>query len=308
LTKGERKYIDSVRAILATRIAFYGKVVDEKGNPVEGATAEFGALDAFWESGSDYVRKSDKDGLFSITGIRGGAVRVEVSKEGYYQILDSSDGGFSATVQATPELMAGIKPPYEGGYDRPLPSKNAPAVFVLRKMGQTEPLIQVETGGIRIPKDGKPVDVNLSDSRGGGRVPGTTVVRVQAWTDDRGKRPNVPMHYDWRCRVSVPCGGLAPRDGEFEFMAPEGPYEGFDEVTMGRDSLNWRQRFKREYFVRFPDGTFARMSFEFTSGGDHFCVIKSFLNPRSGSRNLEFDPAKVVRPGRPAPAKAPGRR
>ena len=58
---------------------------------------------------------------------------------------------------------------------------------------------------------------------------------------------------------------------------------------------DWSSRAHRAYFLKLANGNYARVSFEMVAGGDHFFQLESFLNP-SGSRNLEFDPAKAITP------------
>jgi hypothetical protein len=93
----------------------------------------------------------------------------------------------------------------------------------------------------------------------------------------------------------VPGGGLVERKEQFEFEAPVEGYQQFDQVVMLANDPSWKKRFKKSYFARFASGNYARIQFEFTSGGDHFFMIESYFNPRFGSRNLEFDPQKVVK-------------
>jgi hypothetical protein len=51
----------------------------------------------------------------------------------------------------------------------------------------------------------------------------------------------------------------------------------------------------KEYFAKLPDGRYARFSIKFYAGNRNFIVFESYLNPKSGSRNLEFDPQKTVK-------------
>ena len=265
--KEKRKQaIESIKQIFQTPITFHGKVIDQNGDPVPQAKVTYGALDKFWESGTDYQGSSDSNGLFSISGIKGGALLVAVQKEGYYPFDRHSAAGFSATMVPTPELMKKLKPPYEGGYDKPLPTQDNPAIFVLHKMGETEPLIKIGTGGVVIPKDGTPKEINFAN--GGKQAGSQTALRVEAWTSNEGLTANQP--YDWRCRISIPGGGLIERKGEFDFEAPLEGYQLADEVVMRQNDKPWKNRFKKEYFAKFPNDTYGRFKIEFVPGGDLF--------------------------------------
>ena len=101
------------RSFFKTPISFYGKVIDEKGNPIEGADVKFSAHDQTNPSiqSSHYSCTSDKDGLFSVTGIHGAGLYVEVSKRGYYKTpafdghLGSSGGFRYAGVPSNTDLI-----------------------------------------------------------------------------------------------------------------------------------------------------------------------------------------------------------
>src|SRR3954467_7277950 len=70
-----------------TPIAFYGRVMDQYGDPVPDADVKFSANDkASGGRPSEYAGKTDTGGRFSIEGIVGITLGVEVSKLGYYSI------------------------------------------------------------------------------------------------------------------------------------------------------------------------------------------------------------------------------
>lgn len=77
-----------------TPIEFFGKVVDEKEQPVAGALIEFAWTGTPEKYGGDGVGKrtltSDSNGMFSLTGVGGKGMTVYVSKEGYYRRSESN--------------------------------------------------------------------------------------------------------------------------------------------------------------------------------------------------------------------------
>lgn len=259
-----------------TPISFWGKVVDEKGNPVSEALVKLGTADRPWETGSSYTRTTDANGLFSITGVRGLSISINVSKDGYYQ-TQHSRGQLS---YAQPS-----------GNKEPLPVSGKPMVFELRKMGETVPLIRVSERPIRVPKNGTPVEVNFST--GQAMAAGQNGLKVECWTEDQNK--NAQSQYTWRCRLSVPGGGLVERTGQFSFEAPPDGYKDVVEIEMPQSSSAWAKGADKDYFAKLPGDRYARFTFGLTTGGDHFFVVASYLNPTPGNRNLEFDPTKVVK-------------
>jgi hypothetical protein len=258
-----------------TPIEFYGKVVDESTNPVADAQVDFGCNDLSAEGTSNYHTNSDGNGVFSITGIAGKLLSVNVSKAGYYP--SKQDNGYFT---------------YAGANVNFVPDARNPVVFHLRKMGAAEPLIRFKKS-FHIPKDGTPVGVDLET--GNLAASGNAVFKVECWTNDQGKRPG--QQYDWKCRVSVIGGGIQPYTDEFPFSAPDGGYESSEEIDMtAKPAQEWQSDVERRYFIRTTDGKFGRVVFGMIAGGDHFCVIESYLNP-SGSRNLEFDPNNTIQAG-----------
>lgn len=76
----QKKFI----AVFNTPITFYGKVIDQYGEPVPQADVRLSANDEpLGGPTSEYVRKTDVNGLFSIDGIVGLTLAVAVSKPGY---------------------------------------------------------------------------------------------------------------------------------------------------------------------------------------------------------------------------------
>jgi hypothetical protein len=111
---------------------------------------------------------------------------------------------------------------------------------------------------------------------------------VQCWTDDQGKRPG--QKFNWRCKLTVPGGGLQVLTGEFPFLAPESGYQPSVEIDMPASlDVGWRNKAATSYFLRLGNGDYARIEFEMIPYGEHFAMVKCYLNS-TGSRNLEGEP------------------
>ena len=267
-----RQVVAAIESALNAPITFYGKVVDQNGSPVPFARAAYGLLDKFNESGSNGHVDADANGFFTIQGVRGAAIGVNVSKSGYYQIHKVSDQYFS----------------YGSGGDsmsKPPPPRDNPAVFVLQKMGEPVSLIFVSSRQVDVPRAGQSVSINLAGEQA---VEGN--LQMSSWIGDSNQRP-----FDWRYQLSIPGGGLIERKAQFDFEAPNANYQSTVEINMAADAEQWNNRLTKEYFAKLGDGRFARFSVRFYPGNRNFVVLESYLNPTPGSRNLEFDPAKVVK-------------
>lgn len=266
--------VNKIDGILKTPITFYGRVIDQNGDPVPSADVFYGVLDRFATAGATNQTRTQPDGTFTIKGARGAVLQVGVRREGYYMIDGESASSFAYGVSPDENT----KSP---------PTQFQPAVFKLRKRGFAESLIKLRQN-YRIPHNGVPVQVDLSS----GKISSSGDLRVEAWTsqdlhNDRG-------HYDWRCRISILNGGLVLKAAPFEFQAPTDGYRCCDEMVMPRTATDWQPTLKREYFLQLANGRYARMQFEIFAGGDHFFTVEAYVNPTPGSRNLEFDPAKQI--------------
>lgn len=263
-----------------TPILFYGKVVDQNGNPVPDAEVEYSGNNIPWGGAARRHIKTDANGEFRITST-GISLSVNVSKENYRSLLRRSD--------ISPEEAAGD--PYSSdsfnyaklfGPTVHKPDKVHPVIFTLHKSGELEPLINQPGKDLIMTKDGSPIRVELN--------PGNpkSVIEMQCWTDD--KIPNAERHYDWRFKMTVLNGGLEERLDEIAFIAPPSGYEerSFD-YSMKKDlpGNQWKDEVAKSFFVRFEDDTYAIFDVKMISGGGHFAVVRSRLNPKPGSRNLE---------------------
>jgi Carboxypeptidase regulatory-like domain len=79
---------------LSGPVEFYGKAVDENGDPVPGANATIRCL-VFPEHQITTNAPTDSNGLFTIGGIQAQALSVVVSKEGYAEIPGTNEHHFA---------------------------------------------------------------------------------------------------------------------------------------------------------------------------------------------------------------------
>jgi hypothetical protein len=273
LTKTDVENMAKIRAAYSSPIVFFGKVIDRDGHPVANAKIHYSVADKYFRSDSKYEAMSDDSGLFSIRDVAGAGIWVNATKEGY-EGTDHSGASF--------------------GYGVPTanspPSQQSPAIFVLRKKGPGESLIKISSRQFAVPKSGDPVGVNLS--KGKATRGSDAQIQVESWVNDgvRDERGR----FDWRCRVIVPDGGLVERDKN-NFEAPENGFGPSEEFSISKLQKDWSDRVEREYFLKLKDGTYARVKFQMMAGGHYnFFVLESYVNP-SGSRNLEYDPAKEIK-------------
>jgi hypothetical protein len=266
--------VASVLAAYAVPITFHGKVVDEIGNPIPGATIKLGATDSLTGDGTYYHRMSDEAGFFELHGARGLAVAVWVSKEGYYTMERYRGMNFT---------YGGVR----GKHDPKNPTSDNPAIFVLHKIGKVSRLVHVPLRTIKIPKDGTPVEVDITTGRPVKSGMGQIVFEVKTMNHDID--PNEMEPYEWEASMRVVSGGVVERKAESDFEAPEGGYKDFFRAGMKKGDQPWRKGFENHFFAKLGNGQFARFQVELTTAGDHFITLETFLNPTPGDRNLYYD-------------------
>ena len=143
----------------------------------------------------------------------------------------------------------------------------------------------------KLDTKGTPAEISLYTgqkvSRGEGQF------RVQYWME----APEDPSQrqFPWRCRITVPGGGLQATTEEFAFTAPEKGYSEAVEVVSESRPEAWSRKMDQSYYVRLPDGNYGRVKFNLVGSQNPFFGVEAFINP-SGSRNLEYDGAVQPKP------------
>jgi hypothetical protein len=200
---------------------------------------------------------------------------VEVSKDGYGRIPNQSYGSFGYGVQGA----------------EPSPTKEQPAVFVLRKKLAPAQLLVVKSKQYALPQNGSVVGIDLRTGRKTDATSATlTLSTVTTAAVDLPK-----ARFDWTVRISVPSGGLLETDGFSTAEAPEDGYLPTVEITMRATNDGWTDAVRKKYFVRCGDGTYALIKLDVMLDPKfNFCALESYLNANPGNRNLEYDPATAI--------------
>lgn len=263
-----------------TSIQLYGKVVDQHGDPVPGATVRLFPVDAPFgdDSKSKMTMVSDKDGRFSVKGLHGFSLGVQVSKEGYLHL--SPLGG--------PSSSASISYAHGAKRGKRCSHPETPLVLQLHKVGPIEPMVYVKEKRWRLPVDGSLRLVAL-DSEGGR---GEHQIEFR-FNSDWSKLPmdneiNSKL-FDWSFEARIPGGGFVWNDSDYNFEAPESGYKEsirYDyPASLPRDK--WKRFQNGRYFVIFPDGSHARIRLDIDGASDRRpLAMTSWLSLKPGSRNL----------------------
>lgn len=188
-----------------TAIEFYGKVLDQDGNPVAGATADIVWTDMSPDGSSHMAVTSDGTGLFSVTGISGKHLTVRVTKDGYLRETSKGRSAF--------EFVGFWEPTY---YES---DRNNPVIFYLRKKGEPAPLVSSE--GKFVLTFGTPSPIPMPPSTG---TP--SPIKITVFESDAKTRK-------WQAHISVDDGGIVPALEEFPFEAPQEGYQSSLDLNQG---------------------------------------------------------------------------
>ncbi len=260
-------------------ISFYGKVVDENGQPVEGAEIHFSWTDLSPAGGSETKITSDGNGLFSLTNIRGKHLGINsVTKTGYYTSLQQSQFSFEYAIKS------------EANFHRPDPA--SPVIFHLKKKGEAEPLMHAEPlYGFSIDRVPHYIDLETGKKTVGGSPVGDIAVRVE-----RPSQASNREKYNWSVSFEAMNGGVVETEEEFPFLAPDSGYQPAIELKYDANDPKWKNYVEKKFYLKSRGGKlYARIKVGIYPLYQNASAIRFeyFANP-SGSRNLEFDPEKQI--------------
>lgn len=298
-SRGERdkqylqQKIEAIRAIVKegnVPIEFLGQVVDQENHPIEGVKVKAHSRETYEEEPGRAGTKwptmeimTDSDGMFRISGLRGDVLGIDSIEKDGYELTKKGELSFSY---------------HSGEIGRSyVPDLSKPVIYRMWKKGETEPLIahKVEQ---RIPYDGTPVLFDLAtgkevNSGGDLRVTLMRNPQVIRWGD---------RNYEWKATFeAVGGGGLIESKDDFMYRAPESGYEPKIEIETKPGNPNWAMEKRIAFYLKSRGGqNYARVVLDLMTGSDKPKTgfsFESYLNP-SGSRNLEYDPAKEIKPER----------
>ena len=278
IVKKNFKAITHITKMYSAPIEFYGKAIDQHGEVVSGAKVTYSVASVYFGEPKKKYKTTNNDGTFSISGLKGSSLYVDLAKDGYHRIAESK-GSFS---YGSP------------GSKKPSRDLDNHIIFVLHKKGETEPLVKYRKRYKGISKQGVPINVNLMSGQKTTKDNANFI--LESWTYDEGKLPNKPMEYAWKCKITVPEGGLIERKDNLDFVAPENGYVQSItyEMPANPTDMKWRNREEKHFFVKLKNGNYARIDFLFSTSGSQILRLNTHINPNKGSLNLEYDKTKDV--------------
>jgi len=258
-------------------VDLYGQVVDQNGDPVAGASIKIYPLEGpSPDHGRVLTQTADAGGRFHVTGLKAASVGIDASHPGYIPLSD-----LGPAKPASGRVIDYDSPSGTGPLHR---NPATPAILTLIKPLPPEPLDKIVGRRTDLPGNGDPRWLEMDREH---RIE----VRCPSEWDQHpeGQR----QKYSWRVELKLPeGGGFVERHGPEDFEAPSGGYQ--EAVVLDfPESLptgKWHPDVERSYFVRFPDGLYARLDFSMGTGYAQFARWSSWLNPKAGSRTLTVLP------------------
>jgi hypothetical protein len=257
---------------------FYGKVIDQYGQPVTGADVTLGINLAIGRGGSQKTQ-TDAAGLFQFTGIKGQSLNITPEKKGF-QIEGHG---------------LGLK-----GLNGPETSPDNRTIYTMWKLKGPEPMMHKEVNSRKIQPDGRvfTIDFLKNEITEGTNVAGDVVFQIKRPPEIKPREK-----YDWSFVMTAIDGGfIEVTNDDYLNEAPKSGYQ--PQYEMNRYATNvmnystWQlYRTDRTFFLKSRGGQvyghFQIKDLDPDYRGMAALRIESFINP-SGSRNLEFDPAKQI--------------
>jgi hypothetical protein len=277
-------------------IEFYGRALDQFGEPVPAAEVKGVVIVNTGTRGGEMRRQTTTDGqgYFQFGGFKGQDLGIGISKEGYEYRRRNSSFSYSY---------------FEADHKRHIPDPKKPVVFILWKKQGADALIHYEKEW-RFPVNTRPVKIDLLKAKIGEAQTDLTInVSRSPLNMQYGERG-----FAWKVLIDVEGGGLV-HTGETEYynQAPSSGYKPHLEYAQeaqsvrdaqeGRIKWTWREGVAETFYITSRNGqNYGRLNLEIRPNidrkeGDNqaLVAVKIWLNP-NGSRNLEFDPANVIKP------------
>jgi len=250
------------------QINFYGRVIDQEGVGVQGATINYqleraGKLMADGSIANNNQKArclSANDGLFSIQGAKGLTLTIlSIEKEGY---RDGKQNVRSFGYRGTPNLHhADLKTPVD---------------FLLIRNN--------------IPKTKKLYDKRLTFSWNQGPVdiPIPSVGKITI-SPKRDWKPGQLRDFDWQVEISIDGADLLEIEMGQAKIAPKEGYQKSFKYGSNKGDLQWAGGIQQHYAFRTKSGLFGFLNFDLATDredGAQSTTLEVRLN-ESGSRNLD---------------------
>lgn len=275
------KAIDSITG----PIEFYGRVVDQFGEPVAGAEVVYSVNSAPGFGGPGrYTATTDDDGRFAVSGVRGIKILILEAKKPGYAI--NALGRFRMHSKNPAELVSTYTP-------------DNPYVIHAWKLPKAADVWSASHSKVKLIPDGRPYSVTFADRRASieeGRSDKAHLwISMTAEPDEKLYRQG-----NWSIVIEAVDGGVQPTEDVLMYEAPEAGYSRRWERSYSMGEADYESVIRRQefYFVAHNKGVYGRLimdiyPFTYRSrtqldkgiANDSSIYLNYTVNPH-GSRNL----------------------
>ncbi len=259
--------------ILAQRAAnaqpqdFYGRVIDQHGQPISGVavTGNLNVMGGLGDGANNQTltTQSDTNGLFQFTGIKGWHLGIVAKKAGYAMSLTKGPTGKTT-------------------------NPNDRKIFTLWKLQGAEPLVSINQR-YKFHYTDAPINFDLL---AGKTVPGGGDIQIVM-----SRSPGVVSgrtRQNWGVQVAAVAGGLIEADGQegITFEAPESGYQPSVSFVISTNApYKWFGGFDQTFFLESRNGqVYSKVNFSITINqqpDDYVWVEFHGVASTNGSRNWE---------------------
>ncbi len=252
-------------------VHFYGKAVDQDGNPLSEVKIMLAVRQWYvqsyvgWNAEGKmlrFERTTGADGKFELRDVKGDAVDIQAIEKQGYQLSPKAERSYGAVTDPS-----------------------SPVIFKMWKQGPQKPLVTGQKVFGIIP-DGRVYTLDLLQGKKveGDQTDGDLRVRIIRQADAKPR-----SKYQWSFSVEAIRGGLLQTEDEFMYLAPESGYESKISMELMPSDTNWTSLVKRQLFLRSRAGrVYGRLQVEVHAiyNDKSACEVNYAVNP-DGSRNLQ---------------------
>jgi hypothetical protein len=283
--RGENKEVDKrelLREFNDREIRFYGRVLDEHDHPLAGVGVSGTVI---YNNGSEQgVRNvstsTNADGLFTISGVNGRTLGIDLAKEGY---------GFRG---AGPFQFSQLFPTSE----RHEPDAARPVILKMWSLTEAQPLVHGRMKSFQLSPTGDALNIDLLTGRAvasGGDV----ILRFHGNLSGKVAEGGP---FDWSLLLAANGGGVRASPSTDVSVAPSDGYAQSAAIEMNLTAPDWDNTVDRAYFVKSRNRLYSRLIVHFNASANpqfaSYVTLTWWTNP-SGSTSLVEDANRAIDPG-----------
>jgi hypothetical protein len=287
-------------------VVFYGKCVDQNGNPIAGVSVK-AKLTKMRKSMTSVLANGSFKYYVYLEAISDQNGRFEFFDEGSYLLLQSIDKSGYMDARGPDrgyqfgQILHGNK---MAGMHDPDPLK--PVVFTMWKKGDgsqtilTKRKVRGEFGAdVQIEKDAMDrahfFDLKQGKIAGSPSTNTLTIVGENEgdahWDPVKLKNVVSKRYFSWSFQLEIAAGGLQETEDQFLFLPPDSGYQESYEFSVSDDPEQWTGGILgKKFYFRTVEGNYGAFVLNARSSAEgvlSFYFEKIFFNP-TGERDLEF--------------------